>query len=319
MVSKPEVLILGSRHDLTCDFVIAALRRKGVPYLRLNSEDLPDATLDLEPLTATLNVGLGINEFRVSEGTLRSVLFRRPTFLRSYGDRAADPQGELLRTHWAAFLRNLVLFETALWVNHPRSTYLAEHKALQLRRAHSLGFDVPRTRVANIAAAIGPVAAGDSRIVAKGLDTILIRERDTETFGFTQIVEVGLLEQHELQAAPVILQEALLRKIDLRVTVVGDTAFAVEITRSGEPIAGDWRCQSMEADYRPVKLPGEIEQRCVELVRSFGLRFGAIDLALQDGRHYFLEINPTGEWAWLVDATGLAIDQAVADLLVAGS
>ncbi len=319
MVCNPEVLILGSRYDLTCDFVIAALRRKGVPYIRLNSEDLPGASFNLEPTTATLRVGLGGVEFRVSEGTLRSVLFRRPTFLRCYADSASDPQAELLRTHWATFLRNLVVVESALWVNHPRETYLAEHKALQLKRASLLGFAVPRTRVANVAAAIPTVAVGESQIVAKGLDTVLIREGEWEAFGFTQVVGAEALAEHELQAAPVILQEALLRKTDLRVTVVGDVVFAVEITRNGYQIAGDWRSVSREADYRPVTLPSEVEDRCVELVKSFGLQFGAIDLALQDGRYYFLEINPTGEWAWLVDATGLAIDQAVADLLVGGS
>ena len=318
MVCKPEILILGSRYDLTCDLVVSALRRKGAPYLRLNSEDLPATRLDLEPTTSTLSVGLGEAEFQVSNETVRSVLFRRPTFLRSYADSACDPRGALLRTHWAAFMRNLVVIESALWVNHPGNTYLAEHKALQLRRAVSLGFAVPRTRVANTVAAVPAVSDGVGPIVVKGLDAVLIREGDRETFGFTQFVEPRSLVEEDLQAAPVILQEALQRKTDFRVTVVGDLVFAVEITRSGERIAGDWRCVSREADYRPRGLPRDVEQRCIELVKLLGLHVGAIDLALQDGTYYFLEINPTGEWAWLVNATGLAIDRAVADALVAG-
>lgn len=315
MAEKPETLILGSRYDLTCDFVVAALRRKGVSYLRLNSEDLSSTHLELDPAAATLRVVVEGNEFLLSESGLRSVLFRRPTFLRCYGDSSADPETELVKAHWAAFMRNLILFEAAIWVNHPKHTYVAEHKALQLRLASSLGFAVPRTRVANTAAAIAPVAAGQSRIVVKGLDAVLVREGEQERFGFTQIVEVGALEQHELNSAPMILQEALHEKIDLRVTIVGDSVFAVEITRHGEPIAGDWRCASREVAYRPVRLPEDVEQKCIELVKSLRLRFGAVDLARQGDRYYFLEINPTGEWAWLIDAAGLAIDEAVAALL----
>jgi glutathione synthase/RimK-type ligase-like ATP-grasp enzyme len=210
-----------------------------------------------------------------------------------------------------------MLFERPRWVNHPRSTYFAEHKPLQLRRAHLLGFDVPRTRVSNSASSIHEVAGGDTRIVAKGLDTILLREPDREIFGFTQFHQVSALREGELRSAPVIFQEVLQEKLDLRVTVVGNTAFAVEITRHGKPINGDWRCASKEAEYRPVKLPEDVEQRCVKLVNSLDLCFGAIDLAQQHDRYYFLEINPTGEWAWLVDAAGLPVDKAVAELLVA--
>lgn len=41
-----------------------------------------------------------------------------------------------------------------------------------------------------------------------------------------------------------------------------------------------------------------------------------IDLAKCGNRYYFLEINPTGEWAWLVDELGFPIDEALADELV---
>ena len=53
-------------------------------------------------------------------------------------------------------------------------------------------------------------------------------------------------------------------------------------------------------------------------VPNAGLVFGAIDLALQDGKYYFLEINPTGEWGWLVDQAGLPIDEAIAEALLEG-
>jgi hypothetical protein len=42
LAAAPEVLILASRFDFTCDYVVAALRKRGVSYLRLNSEDLSD-------------------------------------------------------------------------------------------------------------------------------------------------------------------------------------------------------------------------------------------------------------------------------------
>jgi D-alanine-D-alanine ligase-like ATP-grasp enzyme len=47
-------------------------------------------------------------------------------------------------------------------------------------------------------------------------------------------------------------------------------------------------------------LPDDISNRIFKLVRSYKLRFAAIDLALDSkGEWVFFEINPNGQWAWL--------------------
>ena len=62
----PQVLLLASRFDLSCDYVVAQLRRRGRPYFRLNSEDFeqfaiiavpsePGVYLDAQGLTIQLN------------------------------------------------------------------------------------------------------------------------------------------------------------------------------------------------------------------------------------------------------------------------
>ena len=52
--------------------------------------------------------------------------------------------------------------------------------------------------------------------------------------------------------------------------------------------------------YRRTALPRPIESRIRRILKSYGLRFAAIDM-LRDfhGQYYFLEINPNGQWAWL--------------------
>ena len=52
------------------------------------------------------------------------------------------------------------------------------------------------------------------------------------------------------------------------------------------------------------------------LVHELGLRFAAIDLLADvDGRHWFLELNPNGEWGWLQQQAGLPLADALADEL----
>ena len=49
--------------------------------------------------------------------------------------------------------------------------------------------------------------------------------------------------------------------------------------------------------------------------RRLGLSFAAIDLALSDDRFFFLEVNPTGEWAWLQEEVQFPIAAKLAEVL----
>ncbi|MGI9001101.1 MAG: hypothetical protein ACR2GH_05490 [Pseudonocardia sp.] len=63
--------------------------------------------------------------------------------------------------------------------------------------------------------------------------------------------------------------------------------------------------------------PAPVRHGVVAYLRTFGLTFGAFDFSVTpDGRWWFLECNPAGQWGWLADETGLPIAEAIADELV---
>lgn len=311
-VRKPPILLVCSRYDLSVDYVVAQLRHRGVEYFRLNTEDLPDLSVTLDPIAKLLKVQDDESHWHFSSETLRSIYFRRPVFLREFGTARSLPERFSL-PQWAAFERSLTLFTEAHWVNAPTATYCAESKPLQLALASECGFSVPKTLVGNSEDASSQL---DSDILAlKSLEVVYIEDGPTQTFVYTRILDRADIGPGG-QSAPAIYQEALDPKIDLRVTVVGEQVFSASIVgRTGESVSGDWRVQKEKLNFQPHTLPQEIERKCVELTHQLGLSFGGIDLALRDGQYYFIEINPTGEWSWLVDSAGLAIDVAIADEL----
>lgn len=104
-------------------------------------------------------------------------------------------------------------------------------------------------------------------------------------------------------------------KIDLRVTVLDDKLWCDEIVIDAAGIQGDWRLKKKDdLEYKDFSLPADIAQNCLKLVKSLGLQYGAIDLALSDGIFWFIEINPTGEWGWL-DRPGRGISYSIAKKL----
>ena len=313
---EPQVLMLASRFDLACDYVVSHLKRQRAPYFRLNTEDFDQFAIVAfpdEPSVLLRTEGL---EILLQQPQLKAIYFRRGVYPREAFTSQDSPDEQLTKTHRSAFMRSFMVFDSCQWMNHPAATYKAEHKAVQLATAKRIGFSVPRTAITNHASGINAVAQGDQTVAIKGLETVLVRQDELETFGYTSLLETKDAEQAPLASAPLVAQQALKEKLDLRVTVVGDRVFCSSVTLQGLAIQGDWRLAKEGASFQRYEIPVDIQTKCVQLTQTLGLVFGAIDLALQDGTYYFLEINPTGEWAWLVDSSNLPIDRAIADKLL---
>ncbi len=308
------VILVSNSRDFATDYVVAELRARGTRYLRLDADLLGEDSVSLDPITPSLDVRTPQGSFHLDAFNVTGVLFRAPTHLsESGGDRYA-PEEQLCRHQWAAFTRALTVFEDVTWVNHPVRTFAAESKPFQLRVATKLGWDVLPTRVTN-----DPLPAGwngsDADLAIKALDTFFIRFDGQDTFFYTRAVTYSDLSYEKLRAMPVILQRYAADKLDVRVTVVGGRCMAASIHRGGAGVQGDWRLQKDAIDYEVHALPPDVELHCVALVRSLGLVFGAVDLVYCGGRYYFLEVNPTGEWAWLTERLGFPIPALLADAL----
>ena len=314
---SPSVLILASRFDLSCDYVVAQLRRQGGSYFRLNTEDFDRFAIEFVPDSRVVLLHTEDLDVRLEQRTLKSIYFRRGVYPREAFTPKHSVHEQLIRAHRSAFMRNFMVFDSCLWVNHPAAVYKAEHKAVQLSIARAIGFDIPRTVITNDAAGVRNAADGAATVAVKGLDTVLAWEEGFETFGYTSLIDPALAESAHLASLPLIAQEALEEKLDLRVTVVGEQVFCASVKREGKAIHGDWRLQKDGAEFQPFDLPADVAMRCVRLAGSLGLVFAAIDLALQRGTYFFLEVNPTGEWAWLVDDE-MSIDKAIANALLVG-
>jgi glutathione synthase/RimK-type ligase-like ATP-grasp enzyme len=309
---NPEVLILAGIYDFSADLVCLRLHENGVTYLRLNRESLSENMLTLDPFAASLRVEGPAGKMLVGPG-LRSIWFRQPVFLRNTPPQPLSVDEQLERSQWPAFLRALSVFDRVAWMNHPQKTYLAESKPYQLMAARKCGFRVPETRITNDGSSIEKDIIGP--LVIKSLDTVLLREGDDSLFTYTTLTDGVTLSVQDLRAAPVLIQEEVQVKADIRVTVVGDEIFAVKIASRSGLIRGDWRLVPRDdLVYEDISLGTDTIRSCIQLSRLLQLSFAAIDLMDTDDGTYFVEVNPTGEWGWITN-TERPIDCAIAKWL----
>lgn len=102
-------------------------------------------------------------------------------------------------------------------------------------------------------------------------------------------------------------------------TIVGPHLSPVAIYTAGEASI-DWRKHQLSDAVRFVSEPldDSAARSCFEIVRSLGLRYGAIDLIeTADGTIYFLEVNANGQDGWLEKQLGLPISEHLAQELLA--
>lgn len=307
-----NVLVISDKYDFTTDFVCIELERRGVNYLRLNRDEFHNYKIHIDTTNFDMYVTVGEYEYVVSEKHLKSIYYRSPVFLREIHQTEYSIDEQLYKEQWMSFVRNLLIFEDVIWVNNPEKTYKAENKIVQLKYAKKIGFNIPYTIITNTTPELQK-----EKYVVKSLDTAFFRIDGKEGFVYSNIIGKEKLQKANLDWAPVIIQDYIYPKIDIRVTVVGNDVFATNITIKGRGIDIDWRKVKDDVEFKTVSLPIDVKNKCIKLVKALGLKFGAIDLLkTEEGDYIFLEINPTGEWAWLVHTTGQPIPQSIADALV---
>ncbi|WP_065366381.1 hypothetical protein [Klebsiella michiganensis] len=292
---KNYVLILSSMYDFSTDLVVQRLENNGDNFIRLNKEQLSDYEIFLDPINTILRVkGEYVD---VETSNVKSVWFRQPVFLRNTPGRSIDINEQLSLSQWNAFLRGLMVFDKAYWMNWPQATYAAESKPYQLMIAKKIGFSVPQTIISN---SLGFEKLPSTKFIIKSMDTVLLKENDDCYFTYTSKANPADFTLDKTKQAPITFQEYIEDKLDIRVTIVGSKVYAVAIKSNGNAISDDWRTLKKEdLEYIDIELPVRIKKLCIEYVKLLGLNYGAIDFIKTKDEYIFIEINPIGEWGWL--------------------
>jgi glutathione synthase/RimK-type ligase-like ATP-grasp enzyme len=306
------ILLVTNRDDLTADWLVIELQRRGVEYMRFNTEDFPArCRLRWTPEAATITV----NNVTLASEDIGSVWFRRPVAPRIAPGLSAEEEAWSIReaaTALDGFWRTL----EARWVSPPEAIRHADSKPQQLSDARALGFELPDTEITDDREAVAALIARSRHgVVCKPLRDGRVRESDRSLFFTSQISLEDLKRDIE---TPHLFQALVVKRYDVRVTVIGEDVFAARIEADHDAEGRtDWRrAQPETLRYAVERLPEETAELCRRLVAGYGLSFGAIDLARRpDGGYTFFEINPNGQWAFIEQRVGLPLRARLADLL----
>jgi len=321
------ILILTEDSDSHADDVERRLRQRGVELLRFDPKKFP-AKLGISIVYSAagkMRRILYLEEAQVDLEKVKSVWYRRPNSPVVGPEITDNLTAGYVVEESKVFLNNLWNTMECLWVPAPPSVLReAELKASQLKLAGSLGFDLPPTLITNNPQEfLEFYCQHNGNIISKVLGPALYRSVGHTFNRYTQVVtKRDVAYWRTIRFCPVIFQAYVPKRIELRITVVGREVFAAEIhSQHSNQTRHDWRhYDQFETPYFPHELPAELRARCLDLVESLGLCYGAIDMVLTpDDRYVFLEINPNGQYLWIEQVAGLPISEAICGLLMSGA
>lgn len=259
-------------------------------------------------------------------GELTAIWHRRPYVPRA-DDAVEDPRlRQAIVDDADLFLRDLWDAVDCLTVPAPTLVYRrADFKASQLALALRLGLEIPKTLITNDPSEFLRFhQEHDGAIIGKLASPVLNRDYlGADAIRYTEIVsnrDVGYFKA--VRFGPVIFQAYVPKKMEVRITIVGNAIFAAEIhSQASRRTKHDWRkYDHVNTPLFPHELPSSVENALREMIHRFGLHYGAIDMIVTpDDRYVFLELNPNGQYLWIEELTGMPITDALCDLLESGA
>lgn len=313
MTQPGPVLVVTNLDDPTADLVIDELHGRGVPVVRFDSGDFPVTLSFAATITSSEGItGALTTPTRTADlAAVRSLYYRRPS---GFTFPHLDEQTARFAVTQARYGLGGIMASLpgCLYVNHPHRIGDAEFKPSGLAAAVASGFQIPPTLITSNPDAARAFIKTHGPVIYKPLSTPLYRDADGVSCT-VKVAEVGADEIDDSVAGTTHLFQQCVDKVaDVRVTVIGNQIFCVRIDSD----LLDWRTDYDRLTYRVVEPPPGITEALRAYLAHFRLVFGAFDFAIdRDGTWWFLECNPSGQWAWMEPETGLPMVAAMADLL----
>lgn len=319
-LSGGPVLVVTKELDPAADLVVDELTIRDVPVMRFDMGNFPSVvSLSAEHADAPW-AGILADEHRsVRLEEVRAVYYRRP--------RLPDVSEELHEPHrtWAneqalAGLLGTLYALPVPWVNRPDVDGIASHKPGQLPVAVAHGLRTPRSLITTDPQAVRKFCQHvDGPVICKPLMGGPLEYPDGRRTGVpTTVIDPDTIDDSVTLTAH-LFQERIPKTHEVRLTVVGTDMFAAEIHAGTEVARVDWRSDYDALTYDVCDVPDDVRAGVLGWLEHFGLAFGAFDFAVTpSGDWVMFECNPSGEWSWIENRTGLPIAAHLADLLAKG-
>lgn len=307
--------ITHSQDFYNIDIFFEYLTSRNIPWFRLNSDRMNHLQ----------KISLNEDSFELTDengNILRSDDIKGVWHRKAWGIKAPE---ELDKDYEKIFFKgyenlryNLItILEDIPWINpYENERKIDGNKMLQLKLAEKNGLMIPKTIFSNDEEKILTFfhTYCNGKAVAK-LHSLTSKSMSGESLISTMIIDENSLEPiSDIAYCPMIFQPYIDKEYELRIVYIAGEFFTGKINNSEH---ADWRIAHEGQFWSAYELPEDISSGLASMMEEMGLYIGAIDMIKgKDGKYYFLEVNPQGEWGMLQKELGFPIAERIADNLI---
>lgn len=307
--------ITHSKDFYNIDIFFEYLASKNIPCFRLNSDRMNhfqkiSVTEDSFELTDESGNTLHSRDIRG--------VWHRKAWSVSIPEELDEEYRKIFLNGYGNLRYNLItVLEDIPWINpYENERKIDNNKMLQLKLAGKNNLIVPETIFSNDEEKIRAFFYEfcDGKAVAK-LHSLTAKTMNGENLISTMIIEENTLENiSDITYCPMIFQPYIDKEYELRIVYVAGEFFTGKINNSEN---ADWRLAQGNYMWSAYELPENIKTDLTSMMEEMGLYIGAIDMIKgKDGKYYFLEVNPQGEWGMLQKQLEFPIAERIADNLI---
>jgi len=188
-----------------------------------------------------------------------------------------------------------------------------------LSLANELGICIPRTKVVSLKSQIlGFQKEVNNTLIAKSIfDPMFAMDDDLRHryTSYTNVLSDSILEKIPDHFSPSLVQEKIEKDFEIRTFVMDENYYSMAIfSQNNEKTAVDFRRYDMERPNRtiPFTLPKELTIKMKELLKRIGFNTCSIDFIKgENGKYYFLEINPVGQFGMVSKPCNYNIEYSI--------
>ncbi|SDJ19038.1 MvdC/MvdD family ATP grasp protein [Chryseobacterium jejuense] len=307
--------ITHSQDFYTIDRFFQHLSSKNIPYFRLNSDKLNHLQ----------KISISEDSFEITDGDGNSIhsnnitgVWHRKAWRMSVPEELDQEYEKIFLNEYAHLRYNLFTqLQHLPWINpYETEKKMDGNKMLQLKIAQQNHLIVPPTVFTNdeekVKAFFEQHCSG--KAIAK-LHGVTRKTMSGENLISTMVIEQETLENlSDIIYCPMIFQPYIDKEYELRIMYIDGEFYTGKINNSEN---ADWRVSHQDYSWIPYELPADIKINLTSMMKEMGLYTGAIDMIRgKDGKYYFLEVNPQGEWGMLQKELGFPIAERIADNLI---
>jgi ATP-GRASP peptide maturase of grasp-with-spasm system len=325
-------LIFSILEDPSTTEVMRWMRHLGAEdIVRVNSDDIAQ-----EPTSINLDGNgfrLSVNGRDISQSEIESVWYRKGSFWFNglYPEVDIEHHPKLTNAIKRSNRRenreisdyfHFLLARSARVLGSVKNSSL--NKLITSELAKTIGLDTPVFTVVNRCDHAAKILGSGKPHITKAIgDGTYIWDQDEAMLGYfsyTERLSIDMLSCYGVYMPPSLIQEEIPKELELRIFFLDGIFYPTAIfSQSDEKTTVDFRKYNDENPNRnvPFSLPEEIAEKLRVLFKSLDLNTGSVDMIIgKDGRYYFLEINPVGQFEYPGNSCGYHIERDIAKWLM---